>query len=566
MKSSRYLNIFIALALWLTASDSVASPGEARRHVREGIRLFESGQFGSARQAFDQADVALPEDARIAFNRGCAAAAAGDLEKAAGFFRTSAQSPDITLSASSHFNLGCGAAGRGKAMFGEHPEEASGETRTEGLALLVQAVRHYRDCLAVQPDHQAARHNLEVLRLWIKHMQDVWKRRDRDQARDEMNVLQFLEMIIERQEQLRELTQALTAEDDSPRRRQAVTQAGVGQRELADEIEPLKQKVQAAVAQGQDSPHATGKDQVLSVLNALADRVRSAMSDAAAELDQQRPAASVKLQAKALGSLNEMYMALAPFASLLQKSIAMQQQLIDDGQGLGEGAGVDESADAEETTDADAADDVREAARRRAVDELIRRQEYVDTWAQILPLKAQHELDALAQSPNQPPASAAGPDPHEDQRAALKESMEKAVEIGPRIPPLTGEALTHLRESDIEQARPNQVEALKLLREIAASLPRNQDQQPNQNQDQKQQDSENDQQNPGQQQGDAKQRDENQKQPGEPKTEQQRQQDLSRQQAEAVLSKVRQREREHRERQQRVRALLRGMSPVDRNW
>ena len=71
------------------------------------------------------------------------------------------------------------AAASAKDVLGDKPEDAEGPTREEAVGLLNDAVANYRGCLRLDPDHAEARHNLEVLRLWMKHMQEVWARRDR---------------------------------------------------------------------------------------------------------------------------------------------------------------------------------------------------------------------------------------------------------------------------------------------------------------------------------------------------------------------------------------------------
>ena len=55
--------------------------------------------------------------------------------------------------------------------------------------MLVEAIGHYRDCLRLDAGHADARFNLETLRLWIKHMEALWAERDRQQKRDETDLL-----------------------------------------------------------------------------------------------------------------------------------------------------------------------------------------------------------------------------------------------------------------------------------------------------------------------------------------------------------------------------------------
>ena len=80
----------------------------ARRH-----RRFAQGDFEAAGKAFTEADVAEPENSAIYFDRACALAAAGDIEKARELFQQAALARDADLAARSHYNLGMSVRRRG---------------------------------------------------------------------------------------------------------------------------------------------------------------------------------------------------------------------------------------------------------------------------------------------------------------------------------------------------------------------------------------------------------------------------------------------------------------------
>ncbi|MEO1998540.1 MAG: hypothetical protein ABGZ17_25125, partial [Planctomycetaceae bacterium] len=237
----------IIVSLCALATLGFGSDATAVRKVRDGIRQFRAGAWDSAGQAFTEADVAKPDDLRIAFDRACVYAAAGDADKARELLQRVSLSRDATLAVRAHYNLGCLAASQARAVFGEKPSEAASEQRSQGLGMLTTAVGHYRDCLRLDDSHSAARHNLEVIRLWIKHMQSVWQDRDRQQARQEMKLLEFLAMLETRQTELRSKTRLLDDQPQSPKRRQSISETRIAQQELADEIDPLKEKIQAEV-------------------------------------------------------------------------------------------------------------------------------------------------------------------------------------------------------------------------------------------------------------------------------------------------------------------------------
>ncbi|MEM9645767.1 MAG: hypothetical protein AAF989_12325, partial [Planctomycetota bacterium] len=69
-------------------------------------------------------------------------------------------------------------------------------------------------CLRIDPGHADARHNLELIRLFVKHIQDQWEKQDREKARREMNLLEFLEMVEQRQATMRSVVQSIKEDLD----------------------------------------------------------------------------------------------------------------------------------------------------------------------------------------------------------------------------------------------------------------------------------------------------------------------------------------------------------------
>ncbi len=73
--------------------------------------------------------------------------------------------------------------------------------------------------------------------------------------------------------------------------------------------------------------------------------------------------------------------------------------------------------------------------------------------------------------------TAPSPSAHTEQKQPMVEAMEKTLELGPKVVQLAKAAAELLEDGDFETALPKQDETLKLLKEIAESLPRDQDQQ-----------------------------------------------------------------------------------------
>ena len=533
-------------AALLLCDSARGAPGSARQQVRIGLQQHLAGEYTAAAESFAEAEKILPEEPRVTYDRACALAAQGKRQEATDLFQQAALAREPALVASSHYNLGCLVAQEAKELFGEQPEEAELATREQGVKLLHQAVTHYRDCLRVDSDHAAARKNLETLRLWIKHMEDVWAQRDREKRRDEMDLLQFLEWIDGEQRMLEAATKALGQIDGSPRQRQAVAQTENSQRLLAGEIEPLQQKLEAALTS--DQPADATTTQAVQALKQLAQQAKSAMFRSADELVVRELPSALAAQTEAIDALNEVYRAVAPYEHVIQRATKTEQSLVDTTVAI-----IDESAD----------DSLIDHAL------LFRDQRYVGNWSATLPARAEQGLAQLQNGTVTP--SEIGP-PTDEQlqkqqqtQAAMKESYEKAIELAPKIVELAGDAARDVQDGKWQEARPKQEEALRLLKEIAPKTPPDENQQDKKDEDkQDQQDEQKDQQQQGE--NDKQQEQEQQNQQQEEKSSEQKQQDLSRQQAEALLSKARQREREYRERQKAQLQALQGTFQVDRDW
>jgi len=117
---------------------------------------------------------------------------------------------------------------------------------------------------------------------------------------------------------------------------------------------------------------------------------------------------------------------------------------------------------------------------------------------------------------------------------------------------LSREAAASLREENPDGALPKEEEALKLLKEIADLLPKNEKQQGGDDQKEGKQDQQQD------QKQDQKQ-DQRQK-------EKQKKRDLSREEAEAILRQSKERERKYKEKKAEQREGVGLSGGVDKDW
>ena len=583
MIQSHTNNRAIALVLAAVAISLGFGPAStAVQKVREGLRHFTGGEFEAAGKAFTEADVAEPENSTISFDRACALAATGDVEKATELFRQAALARDTDLAARSHYNLGCLSAEQGRATRGEDPSAAAQEQRQQALSLLLAAVGHYRDCLRLNSEHSDARHNLELIRVFIKHIQAVWEQQDREKAREEMGLLEFLAMIEQRQTALRSTVRILNEESNSPQRRQRALESSDEQTLLQDEIEPLKEKITAELQTAHQTPPGstnTNPDpgaqsqtkQALKLLTQLADESGKLMTDAAAHIDSAEFADAEEKQRDVLDRLNQIFMVVAPFSNVLQRATQQQEQLTGTSESLtapDDVSGSPDETENENTSDDEAGND-DPVGSTPDVDhqDLQWQQSRVTDWSRMLSLKAESELPqvesqlqaAQAQQPQtdptQPPDDDDPANPHgtggdtSAQLEALKKSLQKAVELAPKVQEHSTSAAELLGESNVPGALPDQQEALKLLREIAEPLA-----QQNRQQD-------------DQQNGDGDEGNQNEQPQQQPDQKQQQQTGQSPQERSmSVLRRARERERQHRDLQKQLQQMIGGRVRVDRDW
>lgn len=546
-----------------TGAAARSSTRDAFQCVQQGIADFARGDFEAAAEQFRRAATTAPGNHRVLFNRACAEAARGNQQQAITWFREAALTKDRKLQSQCHYNLGCVAAEMAKAVLGTDPLEAKLPLRVESLKLAEQAIVHYRDCLQINQHHQSARHNLELLRKWTGHIRDQWAQRDRQRRREQMELLPFLEFIVSQQNALRESGRRQRDTADSPLRQQTLQELEVRQVELAAEIPALNAKLQAAIQetrgeeQGEEQGRQFPTEQSLRAAQAmteLAEAARKWMLDAAGRLHENEVAAATRSQAEVLDSLNDLYVVIATFTDVFRKSLVRQQELVDTS---GDVARAIDLVVLEKQTDVD-------------YEELERIQRLVHGWSRVLGWKAEAELDLLESQ-----MTGAAPTPDEPSLAVQHKNLadqmrvqcyQRAIELAPRIESLTKQSADDLAQRDAAAALPKQEEALKLLKEIAKRMP----QQPIQPR------GGNDAGQGGQ--DDSNRRDDSPEQPATPDNAPQftsqpprspplgQPQDLTKKEAEMVLRRVRERERDYREAQKKIQIYLRGAARVDKDW
>ncbi len=616
------LVLFATLASTTRADDPAGT-------VREGLKFYRADEFDKARDKFAEARLEYDKQdaakaAIAAFDEACASHRKGDVEHAREWYLKAGLAHDKRLAAAAHFNLGTLAAEEGRRLAGERPEDVAPDKRQEILDQLKGAVASFRHSLELQPDNSQARRDIELLRMWIKYYSDKWHERDRQKRRQETNLVAFLEFLIEAQRALRESVKTLPAAASAD----SFAELKRLQDELHDEIAPLKEKIRDDLAPQQPAaasgpPANTAEiEQGIALLQTWADAAGEKMSAAAGHLEARSAAPAADDQQSAIDELEKIWEAVIPFHALLARDLADQTQIA---RSLEPGASSDSKSTDDKPDDINdphpgrdgAPPDVPLGEGRRDGEpqpspdvsasagppsiateddtaQLADAEERTRRRTQLLKLKAEGELERLKRSPSAdaPPAlseekttkseeddgsdaDAAQPKPVDPEE--IKAGYEKAIKLAPKAVEQMEAALKSLKQKDRQSAYPPAEEARKILEEILKSQPK---QEPPE-QKQKDQDKNNDEQNQpkqddekkDQQNQDQQKKDEEQKKQQEQNKSDQKKQDqkrpqpqVSRDQIEEALRKVRERQQEKHERDRKLKARVSGKPPVEKDW
>jgi Ca-activated chloride channel family protein len=608
----------VAMVLALIATDcGVARADTPANSVREGVRLYGRGEFAkardsfaAAREQFDRKDAG--KAAVAAFDQACAAHRKGDVAQAKEWYLKAGLATDKRLAAAAHFNLGTLAAEEARRLAGEHPENVPTEKRPEILDQVKAAVASLRHCLDLEPDHTAARRDIELLRQWVKYYGERWRAADREKRRRETNLLTFVEFLIETETGLAESSNGLSSTSNAD----AYFELKRLQDELLEEIPPLKEKIQSELqpppTTGGSAPQPNLREaqQAIALLQGWATAAGEKMRSASRQLDGKRAQAAAADQEAAVEELAKIWEAVIPFHPLLARDLADQTRIAESLAPASPGETKENPGEPAAKATPSPAQEPRSTSVVSESDDLApltRTQERTRRRTELLKLKAAAEREQLEKA--SPPAAeeksknspSGQPDPE-----ALKAGYQKAIDLAPRAVEQMDLAVKALKRADRQGAYPPAEEARKILEEIQKAQPqkppdqkdqnqkKNEEQQRQQSKDQQQKQDEekkqdeqkkdqgkNDEQKKDQEKSEQqkeqekKQQDKDQQKQDEQqrKDQQKKQSDAqkkdnqrSRDQIESVLRKVRERQQAKNERDRMMKARVMGRVPVEKDW
>jgi len=607
----------------LHADDSVSK-------VREGLKFFADQKYDEAHDAFAVAASQLGEQkspkAMVAiFDEACAFHRKGDFDKAKDRYLQAGLSQDRNLATAAHFNLGMLSSEQARSTAGDQPESVTVEKRQEIVESLKQSVASYRHCLELDPKHTPSRKNIELVRQWIKFYTDKWNELDRQKRRDETNLLQFLDYIVQAQTAIRDSAGVLVPSTPAD----TFAELKRVQDELAEEIPVLRDKIDSELRPKQDAgqsqppqPQATTApsskelDEGIALLQSWADEAGKKMANASSQLARSNPANAVAEQKAALEELDRIWDAIINFHALLAKELGDQTQITKTiGPITAERTDETEATNAIEAQVASTPPPTSppSSPQQLAVEEpnwteLQESQEKALRKARLLAPKAEAELSRLDAEP-QPETVPPNPDPQQPQDPQqpkqvdpeeVKAGYRKAIELAPSAVEQMESASEQIRKKDRNRASVHAEEARRILQEIQDAQPKNpeqdkqnqqdqqdkkdnQDQQQNEDknedkkedkkendekksQDEKDQPSDKDKEDPKKQEQNKDNKQDENKDKKEQEQQQPKPNQVSKDRIEDMLRKVREREQDKRERDRELRARVLGRTPVDKDW
>ena len=608
------MRLFICAVVWVAIGNGVAADDPTNK-IREGMRLYSAEQFEEASKSFAAAtesfEKARSDKAAIsAFDEACALHRNGALDLARERYLKAGLSQDKGIATSAHFNMGVIASEQARKLAGETPETVPADKRKEILNELSRSIDSYRHCLELQPQHGPARRNLELLRQWIKYHTDRWREADLQKRRDETNLIQFLEYLVQAQLSIKQSAESFRS-NTSPN---AFAELKRVQEELHAEIPYLKDKIESELRPKKEvSSSTTSKagspqsnedlERGIALLNGWAEQAGEKMAAAGRDLMKRDAIAAADKQQRAADQLDLIWDAIVPFHPLLAKELAEQTQIAKQLTPIATTETIkEEAAFTEKPTEKEGQEQKLEV-QTADWSQLLEQQERVLRKTRLLSPKAESELAQVesrskaSETENEAPpvgvndagAAASKVDPE-----AIKAGYQKALELAPKAVEELESAAKHLGKRERGQAATHTEEARRILKEIQDAQPKQPDQdQSDQNKDQdKNQPQDNDQQKDKDEEQKKKEEEDKNSKDEEKKSEEQKQDKqqeekkkagedqkdkekqaekrqepkVSQDRIENALRRVREREQEKRERDRELRARVLGRVPVDKDW
>lgn len=626
MKATSSLKSVVAICLaWNFASPFVLATDQtdsqvAYEAVQSGIKAFAAGDLESAAKQFEQArslstDSTSTDNTIIRFDQACVDLAKGQQDSAKEKLRQAVAGSDPEVVQSAHYNLGFLKVQQVKAKLQPDPATVAKKVRTEVVDELEQAARHFRSTLEINPDHEDAAYNLELIRMFLKQLKTLWKQQDEQQQEPDESLTDLLLRLQESFQEAEQRINVLQDEPDSASRQTAVSDFQLKLREVDAEVKKVRPlfdqwlqtvmpSANSQAANQQDPtqpPSAPSAEQTeaIQALTAIVDQLEATSENSVASIATEDWPQGKQAAKASILLAHQLFLNVASYQETLQAALTKQQKL--------------------------------NSAKNQALDDQItsriQQQQFVSDLSQALSLQAEQQLPqveqqldqlqqtppaAAVQTPQQPQPSGSQPaapptsvlqaDEQKAQLEGLRESMFRAIQLAPsavRYSNTAANKMLAVESEDTDESTANEAaqpsqplswsqgKVLRLLQDIAEPLQdpnsdqqqssgdqdsqnSEEDQQQPEDQNSDQQDSGDDSPKPDQKQpeesaGDESQGEDDQQQEEEGNGEPKALPAMAEQQAKAILRKATEREQEYRELKKRLEKFKSGQA-VKKDW
>jgi hypothetical protein len=290
MKANRLQRVLLSVLLLGLAVPLFAD--SARGLVRRGNKAYGAGRYDEAMKAYEQADVERPESPVVMFNQGAVHYRAEDYVAARESFEKAAKaSRDPAFEANCRYNVG-------DTWFKEARRQMDSDLK-KAVEACERSVDNYQAALALRPELEAARRNIEIVRrLWKSILDEQKKRQEQQKAQQEeqQKFAEEMKQLIERQEKAAGQSAELGKKQESAGASQAVQdQSSVqakDQRQLGQDTQAAADQLTQMLSQappppaggtpaGAPSPSHPAQEQM--------QQARQLQDQAASKLDQAQP-------------------------------------------------------------------------------------------------------------------------------------------------------------------------------------------------------------------------------------------------------------------------------------
>ncbi len=178
-----------------TPTARAASGHAAQRSRARGSMRFAAAISRRRAKRFRRRPKRCPRSRGSRSTAGAPSLPQGENDKATEQFLAAAAAPDRRLAAAAHYNLGCLAIAKAKKQFGKHPEAPTRRCARRGLK---RSCKRPAICAIAWPSIRSTPTPDTISKRFgcgSSTFEEVWRQRDREKSRKEMNLLQFLQML-----------------------------------------------------------------------------------------------------------------------------------------------------------------------------------------------------------------------------------------------------------------------------------------------------------------------------------------------------------------------------------